>query len=242
MFSEAPPGLDYKCVLDRRAPTLSFHLRCFLAPVSLQLGLRIGMIQTRIILLTFLTNLSSGIPVKSPILILTDAKLRRTQHFNRAIRWQFRRTTVAGGEICEVEESEILLTGDIVVTARVCKAPGVHPLLGEGYTCAQDHLNLSLPRINALVPSGCSLMVMDSLRAEPSPLALDDLRFQGLELPSGVQIVADHRICESLGENNGSHRLGGREYSCHQQHLTIKSGALPTLLPAGCVCYHQSPL
>merc|ERR1712130_474722 len=92
------------------------------------------------------------------------------------------------------------------------------------------------------VPSGCSLMVMDSLRAEPRPLALDDLRFQGLELPSGVEIAAEQRICESLGENNGSHRLGGREYSCHQQHLTIKSGTLQTLLPAGCVRYHQSPL
>jgi len=213
-------------------------------PVCLHLGLRIGMIQTIIILVTFLTNLSSGIPIKSPILISTDAILRRTQHFNPAIRWQFRSTTVAGGEICEVEESQILPTSDIAVTARVCKATGVHPLLGEGYTCAQDHLNLALPGINGLVrvPSGCSLMVMDSLRAELRPLTLDDLRFQGLELPSGVQIVADHRICESLGENRGSHRLGGREYVCEQQHLTIKSGLAPTLLPSGCVCYHLSPL
>ena len=140
-------------------------------------------------------------------------------------------------EICEVEESHILLTSDLPVAAHVCRTPGAHPLLGEGYMCVQNHLSLAFSGNSVSVPSGCSLSAVDSLRAELSPLAVDDLRFQDLELSSGLQIVAEHRFCKSLGENNGRHRLDGREYFCHQQHLAVKTDPVSTLLPSGCVCY-----
>ena len=145
-----------------------------------------------------------------------------------------------GEEICEVEESRILLTSDLPVAARVCRTPGPQPLLGGGYMCVQDHLSLSFSGISFLVPSGCGISAVDSLRAELSPLAVEDVRFQELELSSGLQIVAEHRFCESMGENNGRHRLDGREYFCLQQHLVVKTGMVSTLLPSGCVCYHRS--
>ena len=161
------------------------------------------------------------------------------------IRHRVERSTTVQSEgrrrqICEVQNSHIQLTSDLAVTARVCKTPGTHPLLGEGYTCVQDHLSLAFSGTSTFVPSGCSLRVMDSLRAEPSPLTVDELRFQGLELSSGLEMVAEHRFCESLGENNGSYRLGGREYSCHQQQLIVKSGQELAPLPSGCVCYLNS--
>ena len=198
-----------------------------------------------IILETFLIDLSYGIPVKRPKLISTDAILRRSQNFNSQIRQRVERsTTVSEGgrrEICEVQESHIQLTSGLAVTARVCKTPGTQPLLGQGYTCAQDHLSISFSGTSTFVPSGCSLRVMDSLRAEPSPLTVDELRFQSLELSSGLEVVAEHRFCQSLGENNGSYRLGGREYSCLQQHLAFKSGQDELApLPSGCVCYLSS--
>merc|ERR1712126_350243 len=86
---------------------------------------------------------------------------------------------------------------------------------------------------------GCSLWAVDSLRDDLSPLAVVDLRIQELEISSGLQIVAEQRFCKSVGENNGNHRLGGREYSCHQQHLALKTNLVPdTFVPSGCVCYH----
>ena len=207
-----------------------------------------------IIFKTFFTDLASGIPVQSPILISPNPILRRSQNFNSRtgkksmsdrIRQRVERSTTVQSEggrrqICEVQESHIQLTSDLAVTARVCKTPGTQPRLGEGYTCAQDHLSLSFSGTSTFVPSGCSLRVMDSLRAEPSPLTVDELRFQGLELSSGLQMVAEHRFCESLGENNGNYRLGGREYSCHQQHLIVKSGQELAPLPSGCRCYLNS--
>merc|ERR1712018_258765 len=106
----------------------------------------IRMIQT-FILVTFLTHLSPGIPIKSPIQRAAEAILRRPQVFNAAIeeqrtseRVERSKTSAAEGrrrqEICEVEESTTFLT-DLPVTARArkCKTPGLHPFLGEGCTC-----------------------------------------------------------------------------------------------------------
>ena len=205
-----------------------------------------------LVCIILLTDLSCGIPAKSPIQISTQAILRKPQDFKSSIeghrmseRVERSATSVAGRggrgrqEICEVEESHILLTSDLPVAARVCRTPGPQPLLGEGYMCVQDHLSLSFSGISFLVPSGCGISAVDSLRGEPSPLAVEDVRFQELELSSGLQIVAEHRFCESIGENNGRHRLGGREYFCLQQHLVVKTGLVSTLLPSGCVCYHN---
>merc|ERR1719367_1131551 len=190
--------------------------------------------------MTFLRQVSSG----------TEPILRRPQNFNSVIEVQHiskreERSATSATEgrrtqaICEVEESTMFLTSDLWMTARVCKTPGLQSLLGEGYMCVQDHQNLSFSGISAFVPSSCSLWAVDSLRAELSPLAVVDLRLQELELSSGLQIVAEHRFCKSVGENNGIHRLGGREYSCHQQHLALKTDPVSyTFLPSGCVCYH----
>ena len=200
-----------------------------------------------LVCIILLTDLSSGIPAKSPIQISTQAILRKSQDFKSAIeghrmseRVERSATSVAGRrgrqEICEVEESHILLTSDLPVAARVCRTPGAHPLLGEGYMCVQNHLSLAFSGISVSVPSGCSLSAVDSLHAELSPLAVDVLRFQDLELSSGLQIVAEHRFCESMGVNNG--RWGfGRDFFCHQQHLAVKTDPVSTLLPSGCVCY-----
>ena len=204
-----------------------------------------------LVCIILLTDLSSGILAKSPIQISTQAILRKPQDFKSAIeghrmseRVERSATSVArqrgGGrqEICEVEESHILLTSDLPVAARVCRTPGAQPLLGEGYMCVQDHLSLSFSGIRVLVPSGCSLSAVDSLRAELSPLAVDVLRFQDLELSSGLQIVAEHRFCKSMGANNGRWEgVLGRDYFCHQQNLAVKTGQVSTLLPSGCVCY-----
>ena len=133
-----------------------------------------------------------------------------------------------------------MLVWGMGMTTRVCKTPGVQSLLGEGYMCVQDHQNLSFSGISALVPSGCSLWVVDSLRAELIPLAVDNLRLQDLELSAGLRIVAEHRFCESVSGNNGLHRLGGREYFCEQQDLVLQTDLVsPTFLPSGCVCYHN---
>jgi hypothetical protein len=203
-----------------------------------------------LVCIILLTDLSSGIPAKSPIQISTQAILRKSQDFKSAIeghhmseRVERSATSLAGRgrgggrqEICEVEESNILLTSDLPVAARVCRTPGVHPLLGEGFMCVQNHLSLAFSGISVSVPSGCSLSAVDSLRAELSPLAVDIPRFQDLELSSGLQMVAEHRFCESMGVNNG--RWGfGRDFFCHQQHLAVKTDPVSTLLPSGCVCY-----
>jgi len=217
---------------------------------SPHLALRNEMIPT-LVCIILLTDLSCGIPAKSPIQISTQAILRKPQDFKSAIeghrmseRVERSATSVAGRggrgrqEICEVEESHILLTSDLPVAAHVCRTPGDHPLLGEGYMCVQNYLSLAFSGISVSVPSGCSLSAVDSLQAELSPLAVDDLRFQDLELSSGLQMVAEHRFCKSLGENNGRHRLDGREYFCHQQHLAVNpTDPVSTLLPSGCVCY-----
>jgi len=218
---------------------------------SPHLALRSEMNPT-LVCIILLTDLSSGIPAKSPIQISTQAVLRKSQDFKSAIeghhmseRVERSATSVAGRgggrrrqEICEVEEDHILLTSDLPVAARVCRTPGVHPLLGEGYMCVQNYLRLAFSGISVSVPSGCSLSAVDSLRAELTPLAVDIPRFQDLELSSGLQIVAEHRFCKSMGENNGRHRLDGREYFCHQQHLAVNpTDPVSTLLPSGCVCY-----
>ena len=188
------------------------------------------MFQT-LVCLILLGDLSSGIPIQ----ISTRAIFRGLQNFKSAMSEQ-------GGlqdlqeEICEVEESHYQLNSDVAVAARLCKTTGTHPLLGEGYECVQEYLNIS--GISASVPSGCSLLAFNSIRAQPEPLVQYNRRLLDLELPSGLQIVAEHRFCESIGENNGNHRLDGRDYTCHQQNLTIKSGLLQTHLPSGCVCYH----
>ena len=190
-----------------------------------------------IILMTFLTQVSSGI---EPI-------LRRLQNFNSAIEGQHKSkreersvTSVAEGQrrqaICEVEESHYQLNSDVAVAARLCKTTGTQPLLGEGYECVQEYLSLSV--FSASVPSGCSLSAVNSIRAQLQPLAEYNPRRQDLELPSGLQIVAENRFCESIGENNGNYGLDGRDYFCHQQNLAIKTGQVSTLLPSGCVCYH----
>ena len=208
-----------------------------------------------VILVAFLTNLSSGAPVKKSI--QTKATLRGTQHFNplmgsqirnkRARQREERSTSTAKERICEVEESRIHLTNDIAVTASKCKTPGTHQTLGEGYTCRQDYIKISFPgpRIKA-VPSGCNLLVADSLRDEPSPLTEDDLRFRRQQLSPGVH--AEQRLCASIGDNKGNYRLGGEEYVCDQRHLTVEldftaeSDLAATLLPTGCVCYLRSKL
>jgi len=204
-----------------------------------------------LVCIILLTDLSCGIPAKSPIQISTQAILRKPQDFKSTIeghrmseRVERSATSVAGRggrgrqEICEVEESHILLTSDLPVAAHVCRTPGDHPLLGEGYMCVQNYLSLALSGISVSVPSGCSLWAADSLQAELSPLAVDYLRFQDLELSSGLQIVAEHRFCESMGANSGRWaHIYGREYFCHQQHLAIETGPVSTLLPSGCVCY-----
>ena len=205
-----------------------------------------------IILVTFLTHLSSGIPIiKSPIRRAAEAILRRPQGFNSAMEGQ--RTnereersinSAAEGqrrhEICEVEELTILLRSDLPVAGRKCKTPGIHTFLGEGYMCKQDYQTLSFSGISKLVPSGCSLWAVDTLVAELSSLTEDSTRHEGLELSSDLQIVAEHRFCESVGVNRGNHRLEGREYSCEQQHLVLETDLVsPTLLESGCVCYHN---
>ena len=213
------------------------------------------MIQT-IVCIILLGDISSGIPGRSPIQISTQAILRRPQGFKFAIKGhrmneRFERSTTSVGgraEICEVNESHILLPTDIPglphlpVTARVCRTPAAHPLLGEGYECRQDYLSFS--GIRQRVPSGCSLWTVDTLQPEWRPLA--GFLAQDLELSPGLQIVAEHRFCESIGENNGNHRLDGREYSCSQQNLTVwpllasPAGLVPTPLPSGCACYYLS--
>ena len=205
-----------------------------------------------VILVAFLTNLSSGVPVKNSI--QTKTTLRGTQHFNPLMGSQIRnkrarqreeRSTsrsTAKERICEVEESRIHLTNDIAVTASKCKTPGTHQTLGKGYTCRQDYIKISFPgpRIKA-VPSGCNLFVADSLQDEPSPLTEDDLRFRRLQLSPGVH--AEQRLCASIGDNKGNYRLDGREYVCDQRNLTVEldftveSDLAATLLPSGCVCY-----
>merc|ERR1712037_13274 len=219
---------------------------------SPHLALRSKMIPT-LVCIILLTDLSSGIPAKSPIQISTQAILRKPQDFTSSIeghrmseRVKRSATSVAGRgggrrqEICEVEEDDILLTSDLHVAALVCRTPGVHPLLGEGYMCVQNYLSLAFSGTSVSVPSGCSLSAVDSLHAELSPLAVDYLRFQDLELSSGLQIVAEHRFCESMGANNGRWEgVLGRDYFCHQQHLAVKTDPVSTLLPSGCVCYLQ---
>ena len=208
-----------------------------------------------VILVAFLVDLSSGVPVKNSI--QTKATLRGTQHFNplmgsqirnkRARQREERGTSTAEERICEVEESRIHLTNDIAVTASKCKTPGSHQTLGESYTCKQDYIKISFPgpRIKA-VPSGCNLLVADSLRDEPSPLTEDDLGSRSLQLSPGVH--AEQRLCASIGDNKGNYRLSGREYSCDQRHLTVEldftveSDLAATLLPSGCVCYLRSKL
>ena len=218
------------------------------------------MIQT-IVCIILLGDISSGIPGRSPIQISTQAILRRPQGFKFAIKGhrmneRFERSTTSVGgraEICEVNESHILLPTDIPglphlpVTARVCRTPAAHPLLGEGYECRQDYLSFSGPESGIgqyMVPSGCSLYAVDSLPglAEWRPLAGFQAGVQDLELSSGLQIDAEHRSCESMGQNRGNHRLDGWDYICEQQHLTINTGIVSTLLPSGCVCYHLSSL
>ena len=202
-----------------------------------------------LVCIILLTDLSSGIPAKSPIQISTKAILRKPQNFKSAIeghgkneRVERSTTSVARGplQICEVEETQLSLTSDLAVAERVCRTPGEHPLLGEGYMCVQDHLHLSFSATNVLVSSGCSLLAVDSSGSELSPLAEDHIRIRDLELPSGLQIVAENRFCESIGENNGNYGLDGRDYFCHQQNLAVKTGQVSTLLPSGCVCYHRS--
>ena len=210
-----------------------------------------------VILVAFLTNLSSGVPVKKSI--QAKATLRGTQHFNPLMGSQIRNkrarqreerstsTSTAKERICEVEESRIHLTNDIAVTASKCKTPGTHQALGEGYTCRQDYIKISFPgpRIKA-VPSGCNLLVADSLQDEPSPLTEDDLRSRRLHLSPGVH--AEQRLCASIGNNKGNYRLDGREYVCDQRNLTVEldftveSDLAATLLPSGCVCYLRSKL
>ena len=202
-----------------------------------------------IILVTFLTHLSSGIPIiKSPIQRAAEAILRRPQGFNSGIEGQ--RTnereersinSAAEGqrrhEICEVEELTIFDL-PVAVSTRTCKTPGLHSFLGEDYMCQHDYQILSFSGISYSVPSGCSLQVVDTLRDDFSSLTEHRTSFKSLELSSDLQIVAEHRDCESLGPNRGNHRLGGREYICHQQHLELKTDLVsPTFLPSGCVCY-----
>ena len=209
------------------------------------------MIET-LVCIILLGDLSSGIPVKSPIQIATEALLRRPQDFKSAIEGhrmseRIERSTGEGRgpQICEAVKSDILLKSDLPdlpdlpVVARVCKTPpGVHHSLGEGFKCRQEWLSIS--GISQRVPSGCSLQAVDSLAGldEWRPLAGFEARVQDLELSSGLQMVAEHRFCKSMGENNGRHRLDGREYFCHQQHLAVNpTDPVSTLLPSGCVCY-----
>ena len=209
------------------------------------------MIET-LVCIILLGDLSSGIPVKSPIQIATEALLRRPQDFKSAIEGhrmseRIERSTGEGRgpQICEAVESNILLKSDLPdlpdlpVVARVCKTPpGVHHSLGEGFKCRQEWLSIS--GISQRVPSGCSLQAVDSLAGldEWRPLAGFEARVQDLELSSGLQIEAEHQFCESIGQNRGSHRLRGMDYLCEQQNLTISpTGLVPTLLPSGCVCY-----
>merc|ERR1711971_738416 len=106
---------------------------------SPHLALRNEMIPT-LVCIILLTDLSCGIPAKSPIQISTQAILRKPQDFKSTIeghrmseRVERSATSVAGRggrgrqEICEVEESHILLTSDLPVAAHVCRTPGDHP-------------------------------------------------------------------------------------------------------------------
>ena len=217
-----------------------YPLRCFLLPLSPHLGLKITMFQT-LVCLILLGDLSSGIPIQ----ISTRAIFRGLQNFKSAMS-EREGLQDSQEEICEVEESHYQLNSDVAVAARLCKTTGTHPLLGEGYECVQEYLSLSV--FSASVPSGCSLSAVNSIRAQLQPLAEYDPRRQDLELPSGLQIVTEHRFCESMGKNNGNHRLDGSDYSCSQQNLTVwpllasPAGLVPTPLPSGCACYYLSSL
>merc|ERR1711971_983028 len=100
---------------------------------SPHLALRNEMIPT-LVCIILLTDLSCGIPAKSPIQISTQAILRKPQDFKSTIeghrmseRVERSATSVAGRggrgrqEICEVEESHILLTSDLPVAACVSR-------------------------------------------------------------------------------------------------------------------------
>ena len=133
-----------------------------------------------------------------------------------------------------------------MVTTEMCRHPGngtaTHSLSGTPHWCLQDYMEVTWDSNTTLIPSGCSMWVMET---DDVPMKnIDVINKTGIKRLSEVRIwkqdvpggIFEMKECVTRGINSGSHDLRGTDYQCRQQKISLRFAGIGQV-PSGCDCY-----